>query len=226
MQNSHHLILTPLYSETKYLIQSLMQLGLEVTPHRVQNLNVFFIPQWQAWVTSAAKGKQPFADKAEFWLKNLPSQDNIKGIICVGSAGSLSPDVKPYDVVIAESILEHDAKLDGVENKIPEFFCRYDLIQKAKNLGWPKGSIHLGKMASGDEDIVDSLRAQQIAKLTAALAVAWEGAGVAKIAAQSHIDFLEIRAITDTADIKTYEDFKVNLKPAMQSLAQVLAELM
>jgi adenosylhomocysteine nucleosidase len=54
------------------------------------------------------------------------------------------------------------------------------------------------------------------------LAVAWEGAGVARAARLHEVDFLEIRALTDGADENTMAHFQENLASAMDRIARLL----
>lgn len=82
--------------------------------------------------------------------------------------------------------------------------------------------LHFGGIASGDEDVVDAKRRSECQQLSGALAVAWEGAGGARACAFSQVPFLEIRAIVDNANEDGPRDFRVNLRMAMQNLAQVL----
>jgi nucleoside phosphorylase len=63
-------------------------------------------------------------------------------------------------------------------------------------------------IASGDEDIVTIERAAELHTQTGAVAVAWEGAGVARACLFSQIPYLEIRGITDTADLLLQEILK------------------
>jgi adenosylhomocysteine nucleosidase len=84
--------------------------------------------------------------------------------------------------------------------------------------------VHYGIIASGDEDIVALERAQALHAQTQALAVAWEGAGVARACRFSGISSLEIRAITDTADHEAPAAFETNLRLAMENLGQFLVQ--
>ncbi len=88
----------------------------------------------------------------------------------------------------------------------------------------PLAQVHCGIIASGDEDIVDSERGQALHLQTGAIAVAWEGVGVARACRFSGIPFLEIRAITDTADHDAPASFETNLRYAMENLGKFLAQ--
>jgi adenosylhomocysteine nucleosidase len=82
--------------------------------------------------------------------------------------------------------------------------------------------VVFGAIASGDEDIIDPARARELREATGALCVAWEGAGAARSASFSGLQFLEVRAITDGADHTAAADFQANLERSMPKLAQLL----
>lgn len=141
-------------------------------------------------------------------------------IVCAGSAGSLSEAVKPLDVVVAEATVEHDFNLKFIAKDQPTFSGHGPSLERLrKNAGL---GIHFGRIASGDEDVVDKARAREIAAATGALAVAWEGAGGARAAARLKIPYLEIRGITDFAGPSSIDEFKKNLRPAMENVAKLL----
>jgi adenosylhomocysteine nucleosidase len=77
-------------------------------------------------------------------------------------------------------------------------------------------------VASGDEDVVASERAQEIREQTGAACVAWEGSGAARAALFNGIGSLEIRAVTDAADKEAPQRFDANLPIAMANLASLL----
>jgi len=66
----------------------------------------------------------------------------------------------------------HDA-----ESKQLERFMRAAVSDELRSF-----QVHIGPIASGDEDIVDSVRAIEVRTATEALCVAWEGSGGARAA--------------------------------------------
>lgn len=81
-------------------------------------------------------------------------------------------------------------------------------------------------IASGDEDIVDPERVQELRAATGAVCVAWEGSGGARAAALDHVPFLEIRAITDFADESAATFFQQNLAKAIRNIPTLLVPCM
>ncbi len=147
-------------------------------------------------------------------------------VICAGACGALSPGVKALDVVVAEATVEHDFRLRFVERPLPSFTGHSESLTRLKNYATQKFGVHFGVVASGDEDIVDGVRAEEIRKLTGAVAVAWEGAGGARACLLAGVPFLEIRGVTDSCDHGAVENFRKNLGPAMTNVAAVIESLM
>ncbi len=165
-------------------------------------------------------GKVAFALRAqELIMARTP-----KLVICAGACGALSPRVQPHDVVVAEKTIEHDFKIRMVDQPPPEFPGDPQALERLKGIPFDF-PVHFGPMASGDEDVVGSERAQEIARKTSALAVAWEGAGGARACKHRQIPFLEIRGVTDRADSATMEAFRENLPQAMARVSAVLRRL-
>ena len=86
-------------------------------------------------------------------------------------------------------------------------------------------TIHYGRIASGDEDVVDGDRRAAILDRTEAMVVAWEGAGGARACQFSGVPFVEIRGVTDSADGAAVRDFGINVKRALRSVAVVTIAL-
>jgi adenosylhomocysteine nucleosidase len=82
--------------------------------------------------------------------------------------------------------------------------------------------VHFGPIASGDEDVIDAARRQEIQQLTGALVVAWEGAGGARACQFSGLPFVEIRGVTDSANSTASADFARNLHRALCNVATVI----
>lgn len=96
-----------------------------------------------------------------------------------------------------------------------------NVLQQLSKTGF-NFSTHFASIASGDEDIVTVARGEQLAQLTDCIAVAWEGAGGARACLFNKKRFIEIRAVTDTADHNAALDFQVNLLSAMANLTQLV----
>ncbi len=190
------LILTPLAIERAALEKVLPDLIIEVAGH----------------------GKVQFALGTQLMVqKHRPEL-----VICAGAAGALDPSLRLLDVVVATATVEHDFKLRFGVRPLPSF------PGAVGKLGPLEASFttHFGLIASGDEDIVDPERAEELRMQTGALAVAWEGAGGARACQLQGVPFLEIRAITDSADRDGAKDFARHVEPGMAHVANVIQRLL
>jgi adenosylhomocysteine nucleosidase len=98
------------------------------------------------------------------------------------------------------------------------------LLQRFRGLAATAGlACHTGTIASGDEDVIELERGVELAVLTGAIAVAWEGAGAARACVLTEVPWLEVRGITDTADHTASSDFHINLELAMCNIAMLVA---
>jgi adenosylhomocysteine nucleosidase len=122
-------------------------------------------------------------------------------VICAGACGALAPRLKVADVVAATTTIEHDYKLRFVKRPLPAFDGERRVLEQLKTkTSWRNFKLHLGPIASGDEDVVDAGMAADLHARTGALAVAWEGAGGARACRLAKVPFLELRAVTDLAN--------------------------
>ncbi len=209
------LILTPLSLEQEFLHASLTKQGWRSQIEQKGRLRGFCYPDQQILLFCGGHGKAQFAVQTQFLLNHYP----LNGIFCVGAAGSLTKSVKTADLVIAQSTVEHDYQLKFIQRPLPEFNADASLLERTKSISDNLLTLHWGKIASGDEDVIDASRALELSQQTQALAVAWEGAGGARAAQWNQIPFLEVRAITDGADSAAVADFRKNLEIGMTKMA-------
>lgn len=167
-------------------------------------------------------GKTQFAVQTQHLIEQKP---HFEVVICAGAAGSLGGGPILGDVVVGTSTIEHDYKLRFVHRPLPCHQSDAQLVAQLRSAASqiaPGVRVHFGPIASGDEDVMTSERALEVREATGALCVAWEGAGAARAARFSGLQFLEMRAITDGADPAAAADFQVNLERAMPNLARLL----
>ena len=214
-------ILTPLEEERSLLVQSLEQLGLQKTAVRLGRLDGFEFRQIDLLVAHGGHGKTQFGIQAQHLLCCVPQ---IQLLICAGAAGALSDSLKVGDVVVATETVEHDFNLKFVSRPLPRFPGHSQTIEALRRLSIASldFSVHFGAIASGDEDVIESARGQELPSLTNGIAVAWEGAGGARACRFNQTNFLELRGVTDTANHTAAADFEANLAIAMHHLAKLV----
>jgi len=126
--------------------------------------------------------------------------------------------------VVGTETVEHDYRLLFASRPLPRFPGHGPSIDALRRLARRVSGFQVAfdVIASGDEDVVVSERAQAIRDQTGAACVAWEGSGAARAALFNGIGSLEIRAVTDAADKEAPQRFDANLPIAMANLASLL----
>ncbi len=211
------LVLTPLAIENQALKENL---GAVTRNERVGEFEVVTHGDSVAHAIGG-HGKVRFALATQFLVREL----NPSLVICAGAGGSLSPYVQTGDLVVAEKTVEHDFNLKFVQRPPPAFAGDAGALARLRELdvgALNLRGVHFGTIASGDEDIVDAARARELGEKTGALVVAWEGAGLARAAEFCGVPHLEIRAVTDAADVHASKHFKENVQAGMASIAKLI----
>jgi adenosylhomocysteine nucleosidase len=231
---SHILVLCPLHSEKKHLLRGFEKRNFHFEEIQTPKIKLHSSSRPAITVSVGGHGKVQYGIQTQYLLSRL---SNLTGVICLGAGGGLAKHLKVGDLVISEKTLEHDyEERFNPTARLPEFsgdptFLKWAReIRDSRNLilrkPQPEFEIHFGQVASGDEDIIDPVRAEELYERTQALAVAWEGAGGARACAFHGIPFLEIRAITDNARNSVSESFRENLPQAMDNAADFLLQML
>ena len=166
--------------------------------------------------------------------------DNIQVdfIFNIGVAGGVSDILKVGDIVIGQSLVQHDFDITAFNHEkgyIPEVGVYIDsdeyLFKIANEVLTANNDINVvsGIIASGDIFCTELRMGQKINTKFNALCVEMEGASIAQICYLSHIPFLVLRSISDTPNndnVITYEKFlessSKNIADAMHMIIQKL----
>lgn len=215
------LVLFPLQEELTFFLTRAREYGLSWTPSRIGRLIVFKAAELDITLARGGTGKAQFALQTQHLLD---SQWSWQRVICAGAAGALVDDVSIADVVVATVTVEHDYRNRFSERPLPLFAGDPRALETLRKFR-PAAAhyrVHFGPIASGDEDIMAAERRRELHAQTSALAAAWEGAGGARACAFSRVPYLEIRGITDAADLDAAAAFEDNLARAMSHIADLL----
>ena len=214
------LILCPLAREWSFLLNT-FEASRRVEHLHDLKIKAAYIPDWRALLRQGGHGKTQFAVQAQYLIDRFPSAELL---ICAGAAGSLTAELSVGDVVVGTETVEHDFRLLFATRPLPRFPGHGPSIDALRRLahGVSGFRVVFDVIASGDEDVVVSERAQAIRDQTGAACVAWEGSGAARAALFNGIGSLEIRAVTDAADKEAPQRFDANLPIAMANLASLL----
>ena len=213
----------PTDSEFDSFVNAMRELEYRPIPAKVGRLNCLSYWNGSLLVAQGGLGKVDFAIRTLHVLENAPP---LAGVICLGTCGSLSPDLAIGDVVIATETIEHDFNRKLTEGPIPKFDSDPALLSRlhSTDIALPNNaSIIFGPIASGDEGIDSSARSRELMNRTGGIAVAWEGAGGAKACAFTNVPYIEIRCVSDLADENAMTDFRQNIPAAMMNLARIVA---
>ncbi|MBO5010373.1 MAG: 5'-methylthioadenosine/adenosylhomocysteine nucleosidase [Clostridia bacterium] len=130
-------------------------------------------------------------------------------IVNTGVGGALAKDLKTGDIVIAESLCQHDMDTSaigdpvGLVSGINKIYFDADkrasqiLLEAAKSLGL---TAREGRVASGDKFIASAEDKLRITKEFSADVCEMEGCAIAQVAFVNNIPFAVVRAISDSAD--------------------------
>jgi adenosylhomocysteine nucleosidase len=99
------LILCPLKSELDAFLANMHSGGYSSNISQLGSLPVYEFPKLGWRISRAGHGKTQFGIQTQFLLSQL---QGVEGVLCVGCAGGLSDGVKIFDVVVAETTVEHD----------------------------------------------------------------------------------------------------------------------
>ncbi|MGM0599091.1 MAG: 5'-methylthioadenosine/S-adenosylhomocysteine nucleosidase [Candidatus Rifleibacteriota bacterium] len=225
MKKNNTLLLTPLVKERDILISSLISEGYKKKDLTAGKIKVWRFEELNLFIAAGGHGKAQFALQTQYLFDRL---DRIDLLICAGAAGAISNTVVARDIVVATSTIEHDYSLKFIKKKLPEFKVAQKYLPKLEKIALKSKAykLHFAAIASGDEDIIETDRANEIRLKTGAVAVAWEGAGAARTARFNNVDYLEIRGITDSADKSAKIDFETNLQIAMHQVAELIVNFL
>jgi adenosylhomocysteine nucleosidase len=212
------LVVLPIQQEIDAFRNACMAHGFHTDKAVVGRLLVVLVPDLGLTCAHGGLGKVQFAVQTQHVLDVCPDWDLV---ICAGAAGALVDDLAVGDVVVATETVEHDINNHFGPPRLPRFCGVPTVLERLKRVaGFPAAfHVHVGPIASGDEDVVDAERREVLHRRTGALAVAWEGAGGARACGFSEVPFIEIRGVTDRANGSAAADFRANLAPALGNVA-------
>jgi adenosylhomocysteine nucleosidase len=217
------LIVSPELEELEPVLSRWQALGHPWRPGTVGKMACFEVPSLGLVAAVAGHGKVQLALQCQYLVDRLGQLD---ALLCVGAAGGLSEQLRLGDIVVAATTVEHDYKLRFVPAELPCHVGTASLVEAFRQLSESEAfefGVHIGAIASGDEDIVDAARASELRAATGALCVAWEGSGAARVAAFNGLRFVELRCITDGADAGAAASFREHCGKALPNAADLIA---
>lgn len=219
------LVLCPLKIELDELRKGLSALGIELTPvvlsgtlqQRTVFKGILGSSNMTVYFSHTGLGKVESALWTHSFLNQLSQIDHVYSC---GTCGSLSDSIQVLDLVVATEIVEHDFRQLFLSKPQPKFKCTPMRLPEMDSSVF---NLHVGVLASGDEDIVSPERKAELHEKFGAIAVAWESAGFSRACRHFKISHNEIRCVTDLSDSTDFEKFQLQLPKAMHKIAKFLA---
>lgn len=152
-------------------------------------------------------------------------------IINVGVAGCLDEHLKIGDIVIADSVCQHDMDTSPLGDpvgmlsdiniiKIPADKKAYELFEVcAKELQLP---YSVGTIASGDQFVSSGEKKKFIVDTFGAKSCEMEGGAIGHVCYVNNVPFAVLRAMSDGADDGAKMDFPTFAKMAAENSTQVI----
>jgi len=218
------LVMIPVQQEYQLFLESCRTHEFRAEDATIGRLLVQPFPDLDLTVSRGGLGKVQFAIQTQHLLDAEPGWELV---ICAGAAGALENDLLAGDIVVATETVEHDIRNKFGMPRVPRYPGDEATVVLLRKIAPTIGSfqIRFGPIASGDEDVIEVKRQEEIKKLTGAIAVAWEGAGGARACQFCDIPFVEMRGISDGANSEAPSDFEKNLPMVMENLVVVISSL-
>lgn len=153
-------------------------------------------------------------------------------VINVGSAGGLNENLNIGDIVLGETLVQHDFDVTAFgrdKGFIPDtgkfFESDKNLLERCKHFKIDNQKIVIGTIASGDIFLTDVSLKEKIKKDFNADCVEMEGAAIAQVCTLSKVPFIVIRSISDIPNGNNKIDFDEYLKLASKNCAKLISQL-
>lgn len=137
---------------------------------------------------------------AMIYTEELVSEYGAKVLIRVGSAGSINPDLKIRDIVLAQGATTDAALHRNIFKHQVEFapISNFGLLRAAYDVATEKDlSVHVGNVLSSDRFYNEELDKQKLADY-GVLCIEMEAAGIYSVAAKHGVKALAIMTISDS----------------------------
>lgn len=162
----------------------------------------------------------------------LISTFKVAQVINIGIAGGLHPDLVPGDIVIADSLVQHDMDVRalglplGQIYRSPYFDFKTDTQLRERAIAAAAQiddhQVKVGRIATGDQFIANNQTAQAIYEEFGALACEMESGSIAQVCTLNQRPFVCIRSLSDNANSGANMDFASFLPIAVKNSSVLL----
>ncbi len=173
----------------------------------------------------AGHGKIHSAASTQF----LIDQFDCEMIFHMGSGGAISPDLEIGDIVVGEEIVEHDyiERFGSGDFKRPRSYSDKSLLNRFREFSKDSNQrVSFGVIVSGNEDVVTTVRRDELLEEYDGLSVDWESCGCAAVCNLENIPVLVLRAMSDFAYEHTNDEYYANANNVNQTLSSFVAKFL
>lgn len=168
--------------------------------------------------------------------QTLADRFSAVAIINTGIGGGIGDGLAVGDIVIGESLVQHDFDVSGFgyakgymflgdRDKPTEYIADKRLIELIENAALkhiPSQRIKKGIIATGDIFVSDAEKKSEIRNGFNALVTEMEGAAIAQTAQANNIPFAVVRALSDLADGSAAESYEAFEKKTAYLSAEII----
>lgn len=166
----------------------------------------------------------------------LADDFKVDYVINVGIAGGIGADVKPGDVVIGDSLVQHDVdavafgydvgqipRVDTLDFKSSEY-----LVKLAKDACKDviTHNYFVGRIATGDQFVADINKTTWLKEKFNAIACEMEGGSIAQTCYLNQIPFVVLRSISDNADNGAHMDYDKFQHIAIKNSTEIIKNML
>lgn len=204
----------PLENEAKILIEDLTDKKRIICGQRKIIIGKLLNKKVSLIISGCGKIKS--ASATQLLIDRSPA----KLYIHFGTSGALSPILKIGDVVAASEVVEHDVEElfpQEVPPPVHKLFFSSSMTRLLK-----KESIIMGRIISGDKDIVRAIDRDKIYKQYKGLTVDWESAGFALTCQLNKVQGIIFRGVSDYAHEKSKREYEINQQFAIKNIYDLI----
>ncbi|KMT21025.1 5'-methylthioadenosine/adenosylhomocysteine nucleosidase [Clostridium cylindrosporum] len=168
--------------------------------------------------------------------QTLIREFKAEAIINVGVAGGLRDEIGFGNIVIGDSLVQHDVDttvFGDRHGQIPrldtfDFKADKNLVELAKKAAEenPENKTFVGRIVTGDQFLTSKEKVEWLVKEFDALAGDMESASIAHTCYLNDTPFLIIRTISDKGDDSSHEDYETNKDKAIENYLELIKKLL
>lgn len=177
---------------------------------------------------------------AAICVQILADDFKVDKVINIGIAGGLFEKIVPGDIVIADSLVQHDMDTSFLGDKIGQipridtfdFKSDKTLLKLANDaaeemikIGDFKSKIYIGRIATGDQFVADKKKMMWLSYTFDAKACEMEGGSIAQVCYLNNIPFIVIRSISDNALNDSHLDYDKFVPIAVKNSHLILEKM-